>query len=53
MSFDLEKILASKRAFRRELARRPIAETTHARRIARTHDGPARIKEEGLRTWTK
>ncbi len=26
MSFDLEKILESKRAFRRELASRPIAE---------------------------
>ena len=26
MSFDLEKILASKRALRRELAARPIAE---------------------------
>jgi hypothetical protein len=26
MSFDLQKILANKRAFRRELAARPIAE---------------------------
>lgn len=26
MSFDLQKILASKRAFRRDLAARPIAE---------------------------
>ena len=54
MTFDLTRILESKRAFRRQLAERPIAEklamldTLRERELALQHAGPSAAGSAGV-----
>ncbi len=47
MTFDLAKILQSKRAFRQRLAARPIEEKLAMLDAMRARAGPARIRAGG------